>query len=177
MKIFPLDKTDQIPNQADGKSPLDTVGMVKGVFTRDNMKLYFHVYVIKQLSQPILCVLPFISRNNKLQFVNKNLMMVQEKAVLEDLPFYPGSNLPFNIMEISNCSNVLLSQIEIGDKVPKGIKDRLNCIHSHHKQVLDGNLSLSISNTVAHVCWQRHLRLDTSVKMIIINSEYMRRQS
>ena len=71
MKIFPLDKTDQIPNQADGKSPLDTVGMVKGVFTRDNMKLYFHVYVIKQLSHPIICELLFIYRNNIVQFAFK----------------------------------------------------------------------------------------------------------
>ena len=136
LKISPLDKTDQIPNQADGKCPLDTVGVVKGVFIRDSMKLYFHGYVIKHLSQPILFGLPFISRNNIVQFINKNLM------IAKDPPFYPGSNLPFNIMEVANCSNVLLSQIEIGDKVPKGIKDRLNSIHSHHKQVFDGNLSL-----------------------------------
>ena len=35
----------------------------------------------------------------------------------------------------------ILSNIEVGDKVPQGIKHRLNQVHTHHAAVFDGDLT------------------------------------
>ena len=99
LKILPLDKEDIIPKQADGISPLEVIGAVKTTFTRGSMILHFHGYVVKRLSQPILCGTPFISRNKLVQHIHKRIMMVGDSVVLEDPPFYPNSNLPFSIQQ------------------------------------------------------------------------------
>ena len=141
IKILPLDKADKIPNQADGQSPLNALGAVKTTFVRDGLQLSFHGYVIQNLSQPILCGTPFISRNKIVQIIHKQLMMVGDKAILEDPPFYPGGNLPFTIQDINLPKTTFLPLIEIGSKVPQRIKDELNKVHMHHKKVFDGDLS------------------------------------
>ena len=58
--ISKLDANDRIPAQADGQTQLDTVGMAKTTFTRNGLTLAFTGYVIRDLSQPILCGLPFM---------------------------------------------------------------------------------------------------------------------
>ena len=138
LKIIPLDQADKIPNQADGSTPLNALGAAITTFTRGTLNLPWHGYVVKDLSQPILCGTTFISRNQIVQLLHKNLMMVGQKVVLEDPPLYPGNNLPFTIQEITTD---LLSKIEVGDKVPQGIKQRLNKINIHHKAVFDGDLT------------------------------------
>ena len=57
LDILPLEPNDKIPNQADGVSPLDTIGSVKTSFTRGDLKLHWHGYVVKTLSQwpPLSC--------------------------------------------------------------------------------------------------------------------------
>ena len=127
IKILPLDKEDLVPKQADGKTPLDPIGQAKTTFVRDNLKLSWNGYILKELSQSIICGAPFISRHNIVQHVSKNLMMVGQKVILEDPPLYPGSNLPFHIQEVNMD---MISSIEVGDKVPQGIKHRLNKIHT-----------------------------------------------
>ena len=142
LDILPLEINDRTPNQADGVSPLQVVGSVITYFTRGDLKLHYHGYVVKTLSQPILCGLPFIERNDIAQQVNKNLMIVQGKAILEDPPFHPGNPLPTNIQQVqTETVPKLLSRIEIGNTVPKAVKDRLNKIHAHHKAVFNGDLS------------------------------------
>ena len=138
IEILPLDKEDLIPNQADGKTPLHPIGQATTTFDRDKLKLSWHGYILKNLSQPILCGASFISRNNIVQHINKNLMMVGQKVILEDPPLYPGNNLPFTIQEVNMA---ILSNIEVGDKVPQGIKHRLNQVHTHHAAVFDGDLT------------------------------------
>ena len=138
IKIRPLDREDLIPNQADGKTPLDPIGQANVTFVRDNLKLEWNGYILKELSQPIICGAPFISRHNIVQYISKNLMMVGQKVILEDPPMYPGNNLPFNIQEVTMD---ILSNIEMGDKVPQGIKHRLNQVHTHHAAVFDGDLT------------------------------------
>ena len=136
--IIPLDKADKIPNQADGSTPLHPLGAAITSFTRDNLTMPWHGYVIKHLSQPILCGTPFISRNKIVQHIHKNLMMVGQKVILEDPPMYPGTNLPFRVQEVTTD---ILSKIEIGDEVPLGIRQRLNSVNLHHKAVFNGDVS------------------------------------
>jgi hypothetical protein len=138
LNITPLETADQIPNQADGKTPLQPLGAIQTSFVRDGLQLPFHGYVIKNLSQPILCGTPFICRNKIVQHIHKKLMMIGDKVILEDPPFYPGKNLPFNIQEVKVS---ILSQIEIGDKVPDGVKQRLDKIHTSHTAVFDGDMT------------------------------------
>ena len=135
--IIPLDPADKTPNQADGCTPLYPLGAAIMTFTRDNLTTYWHGYVVKNLSQPILCGTPFISRNNIVQHLHKNLMMVGDKVILEDPPMYPGNNLPFAVQEVTMD---ILAKIEIGDKVPQAIKNRLNQINLQHKAVFDGDV-------------------------------------
>ena len=149
IQIFPLEPGDRIPSQADGSSTLEVTGAAITTFIRDSHELHFHGYVVKQLSQPILCGLPFIETNNIVQYVSRKTMMIGNKVVMEDPPYSQATNLPFNINEVpfyiqevdlNNLTN-LHSMIEIGDGVSKALKHRLNTIHSHHKTVFDGNLS------------------------------------
>ena len=137
IQIIPLDPEDKIPNQADGSTPLNPLGAAITTFTRDNLILPWHGYVVKHLSQAILCGTPFISRNKIVQHLHKNLMMVGQKVILEDPPMYPGTNLPFKVQEVTMD---ILSKVEIGDKVPLGIRQRLNTVNIHHKAVFDGNV-------------------------------------
>ena len=141
--IKALDEDDLIPNQADGKSPLDTVGQVVTTFCRNGLKLKFHGYVVKNLSQPILCGLPFMVENDITQHINRGVMVVQDKVIAEDPPLLPGNRLPTNIQQTGQDPPAsLLSKIEVGSKVPKNIKDKLNKIHMSHQQVFDGDLTL-----------------------------------
>ena len=141
LKILPLDKEDKVPRQADGISPLEVVGVVKTTFARGPNILHFHGYVVKTLSQPILCGTPFICRNKIVQHMHKRLMMIGDNVVLEDPPFYPGNNLPFTVQQSSIPAQNILSKIEIGDSVPQGIRQRLDAIHATHKIVFDGDLT------------------------------------
>ena len=141
--IIPLEQDDLIPNQADGKSPLDTMGSVIATFNRNGLQLKFHGYVVKNLSQPILCGLPFMAENDVTQYINKGIIVVQGKTFLEDPPLNPGNKLPTHIQQTSQEQVTdLLSKVEIGTKVPKGIQERLNKIHVAHKHVFDGDLTL-----------------------------------
>jgi hypothetical protein len=117
------------------------VGVVKTTFVRGPNILYFHGYVVKTLSQAILCGTPFISRNKIVQHLHKRLMMIGDNVVLEDPPFYPGGNLPFTVQQTSMPIQDILSKIEIGDSVPQGVKRRLDTIHATHKTVFDGDLT------------------------------------
>ena len=94
---MPLDKTDLIPNQAYGISPLEVVVVVKTKFVRGKVSLAFHGYVVKTLSQPILCGTPFICRNKIIQQIHKGIMICGDNVVKEDPPFYPGNTLPFKV--------------------------------------------------------------------------------
>ena len=143
LDIIPLEPDDLVPNQADGKSPLHTLGSVICTFQRNGLQLKFHGYVVKQLSQPILCGLPFMAANDITQYINKGIMVVQGKTFLEDPPLNPGNKLPTQIQQTSKEQvSEMLSNIEIGTEVPKGIQERLNRIHVAHKQVFDGDLTL-----------------------------------
>ena len=147
IEILPLDLQDKIPSQADGSTTLEVVGAAITTFHRDGVILHFHGYVVKHLSQPILCGLPFIARNNIVQYISRNSMSIGSKVILEDPPFSPATTLPFNVgnllhvqdIELNNLSQ-LHSLIEVGSKVPTALRQKLNKIHSHHKSVFDGDL-------------------------------------
>ena len=141
LKILPLEKEDRVPRQADGISPLEVVGVVKTTFVRGSNILHFHGYVVKTLSQPILCGTPFICRNKIVQHMHKRLMMIGDHVVLEDPPFYPGSNLPFTVQQSSIPPQDILSKIDVGDHVPQGIRQRLDALHATHKIVFDGDMT------------------------------------
>ena len=120
VKFLPLDALDKTPNQADGATPLEALGAVITTFERDGITLYFHGYIVRNLSQPVLCGLPFMEKNNIVQYISRRTMTVQGKTLMEDPPISPGSSLPFHVQEVP-LSNPL-SQIEIGKNVPKGLK-------------------------------------------------------
>ena len=150
LKIVPLDAQDKIPSQADGTTSLDPVGAVITTFCRGSHRLHFHGYVVKRLSQPILCGLPFMEQNDLTQNISRKTMTIGTSVIMQDPPFSPGSPLPFNISEVPldiqevrlhNLDN-LHSMIEIGAKVSQGIKQRLQNIHAHHHRVFDGDLSM-----------------------------------
>ena len=76
LKIVPLDALDKVPSQADGTTSLDPVGAVI-IFNRGSHRLHFHGYVVKRLSQPILCSLPFMEQND----LTQNISNVTKKKV------------------------------------------------------------------------------------------------
>ena len=153
LKILPLEQEDIIPNQADRVTKLDAIGTVITTFYRDGIKAHWHGYVVKHLSQLILCGLPFIEANNITQHISRRTMTVGTREIMEDPPFSPGSPLPFNVtaapmkglsvqeVQLNNLTN-LHSLIEIGDNVSTSTKQRLQSIHAHHKNVFDGDLSV-----------------------------------
>ena len=149
IKILPLEPEDKVPSQADGSSILEVVGAAKTTFHRDGLILHFHGYVVKRLSQPTLCGLPFIEANNIVQYISRKSMAIGNKTILEDPPFSPATTLPFDVnevlfyiqeIELNDLSN-LHSMIEIGDKVSQVLKQKLRSIHAHHKSVFDGDLT------------------------------------
>ena len=141
--IIPLGEDDLLPSQADGKSPLDTEGSVITTFNRNGLEVKFHGYVVKNLSQPILCGLPFMAENDVTQYINKGIMMIKGKTFLQDPPLNPGNRLPTHIQQTSRDQvTTLLSKVEVGSSVPPTIRDRLSKIHATHQQVFDGDLSL-----------------------------------
>ena len=151
VKILPLEQEDKTPNQADGVTSLEPIGAAITTFHRDGIEAHWHGYVVKHLSQPILCGLPFIEANNITQNISRKTMTIGNRVIMEDPPISPGPPLPFNVtvtevpfyvqeVQLSNLTN-LHSLIEIGDKVSPAIKQRLQSIHAHHKTVFDGDLS------------------------------------
>ena len=150
LEILPLDVNDRTPNQADGTTSLDPIGAVITTFCRDKHRLHFHGYVVRKLSQPILCGLPFIEANEITQNISRKTMNVGNSVIMQDPPFSPGSSLPFNINEVPssvkdvqlNIREDLHSLIEIGKDVDQSIKSRLQSIHAHHHRVFNGDLRL-----------------------------------
>ena len=151
LKILPLEQHDRTPNQADGVTPLNVIGAAIATFYRNDIQTHWHGYVVKHLSQPILCGLPFIETNNITQNISRKTMTIGTRVIMEDPPLSPGSPFPFNVsqienpfyiqeIELNNLTN-LHSLIEIGNEVSQNIKQRLHSIHAYHKRVFDGDLS------------------------------------
>ena len=157
--LLPLDSTDVLPRQADGKTPLKCVGKAVIDFQRDDLTVTWHGYVVENLSKGILCGIPFLKRNDIIQQHNSRSMLVKGRTILEDSMFCPSPVLPFDISEVDldshdcqddrqcivaevNITPVnFLDQIQFGEAVTKVQKERLQSIHNDHKAVFDGNLS------------------------------------
>ena len=142
LPIRPLDSTDtSVPTQADGQSPLKIIGKVMFHAIRDKVSLKFDGYVTQELQSPILCGAPFLDRNKIVQELHNQRIVIDGKYYIgETSPYCPN---PIPAVSVSNLSigNVSLNKIEIGDSVPKKIRERLNSIHQYHEKVFDGDIS------------------------------------
>ena len=76
-------------------------------------------------------------------------MSMGNKVIIEDPPYSPMTTLPFNINKVQhyvqevqlNDMSKLHSLIEIGDNIPKHLRQKLITIHAEHKLVFDGDIS------------------------------------
>ena len=142
-KVLPLDSDDVIPRQADGVTPLDTVGKTSCYFSRNGIQLHFEGYVVKSLAKPILCGLPFIEENNIVQFPADRKLTIKNKMIMEDPPLSPTPTLPFSVQSTdSSCTTdeIPLHLIEVGSAVSQEVRQQLKVVHEQHKAVFDGNL-------------------------------------
>ena len=139
--ICPLEPNDKQPYQADGQTKLRCAGKAVVDFMRDGLKVRFHGYVIDVLSRPILCGKPFLRRNSVVLFVEKRLMVVKGRTIMEDPTICPSPLLPFRVQTVdTNPSH--LQTIEIGDRVPGKQQARLKEIHCRYQEVFNNDLRL-----------------------------------
>ena len=139
LKVFPLDADDlSVPTQADGKSLLDIVGQTEFIAEKGNAKLHWKGYVARTLSADILCGGPFLESNKIIQDLHNKKVVVNNKFYFEEnSSFRPDKPSLQNIH--SKEEDIL--KINIGSKVPKHIKEKLNSIHVNYKHVFNGDLS------------------------------------
>ena len=142
LPVLPLDADDSsVPTQADGESPLDIVGQTEFIAKRGNIDFFWKGYVATSLSAGILCGGPFMERNQIVQELHKQRIVVGGKHILlENSPFKPTPDPEISIANISAVSGET-PKILIGDKVPRHIREKLDIIHREHKQVFNGDLS------------------------------------
>ena len=83
---LPISKTKRKAFQADGATPLNVVGEVKTVFTRDDHRLPFQGLVVKDLEVDILGGTPFLRENDVYSRVAQNTVYVGNSQY----PYKPG---------------------------------------------------------------------------------------
>ena len=162
--VHPLDPEDnKVPTQADGNSPLDIVGQVKFTAVRGKVIFHFHGYVARTLNAEILCGGPFMESNKLVQELHKNRIIVDGKyTFLENSPHCPSPVPEVSVKQISSNDKDVFrhdqtdvkppiedttSLIEIGEEVPKDIKQKLMEIHSRFQHVFDGDLTGGYNGT------------------------------
>ena len=158
--IEPLDQTNQnIPTQADGKSPLQIVGKSKFTATRGKVDFQWEGYVCRNLQSAILCGGTFMEKNRVVQeLANKRIVVANKYYIIETSPLCPDplpepsvSNSKFQTdetwkkkkeMKVKDSEPVeKLLKIEIGSDVPQKVKERLNAIHKAHASVFNSDIS------------------------------------
>ena len=146
IKIEKLDETDtDLPTQADGQSPLQIIGKARFRAIRGKASFSWFGYVCKKLQAGILCGGSFMERNFIVQELNKKRIVVNEKFyIMETSPLCPTPSPDPNVYNsISNTAvpSNKISNIEIGAKVPKNIKEKLVSLHNKYSKVFDGDIS------------------------------------
>ena len=124
---------------------LGIVGKAKFSCSRDKIVLSFDGYVVKNLQANILCWAAFLSRNEIIQELHKNKVVIDGKFhKLESTPLCPDIHSPMVVshMEAQRPEeNKYLKSIIIKEKLPQSSINKLNKIHTHLHKVFDEDLS------------------------------------